>query len=356
MGLRPRTDATLKLLMRKPPKNAQEILPGYSEYQMEEKLALERQHKYLMDLWQGGLSGERLFTARMLILCGFPINERKPAIEPDKLDSVRRKAQLADRSWLHVTFIQTHPKIPLPFRGDRKLAYFLTNKAVLQQSPILRWEYANEYMRLFDMDPNSGKNYHDVQASFTRIAYMDILVEVISPEGKTVDHWKCPLIDHARIAADIDSEGNWKPSQSVAAMLAAQQSVAFGLRFFTELQENPVPIPIELILGAGKKYRLLDYMIFLYWRAWAGQTSSFIPWRYLQDQFDKADGNPWRWPENFKKAYHIMKALPEPINQIRADITSAGITIHPFATGTTFFEGHPKMAFRKDLAPPDSNS
>jgi hypothetical protein len=144
----------------------------------------------------------------MLIPVWFSVNERKPSIEPDKLDSVRRKAQLADKSWLHVTFVQTNQKIPLPFRGDRKLAYFLTNKAVLQQSPILRWEYANEYMRLVDMDPNSGKNYHDVQASFTRIAYMDIVVEVISPEGKTVDHWKCPLIDHARIAADIDEEGN----------------------------------------------------------------------------------------------------------------------------------------------------
>lgn len=228
------------------------MFPGYSEYPMEQKLALERQHKYLMGLWQGGLSGERLFTASMLILCGFPINERKPSIEPDKLDSVRRTAQLADKSWQQVTFMQTNQKIPLPFRGDRKLAYFLTNKAVLQQSPILRWEYANEYMRLFDMDPNSGKNYHDVQASFTRIAYMDIVVEVISPEGKTVDHWKCPLIDHARIGADIDEEGNWKPSQSVAAMLAAQQIVVFGLRFFTELQENPVPIPIELILGQGR--------------------------------------------------------------------------------------------------------
>jgi hypothetical protein len=113
----------------------------------------------------------------------------------------------------------------------------------------------------------------------------------------------------------------------VAAMLSAQQSVAFGLRFFTQLQENPVPILIELILGVGKKYRLLDYMIFLYWRPWAGQTPSFIPWRYLQDQFDKEGGNPWRWPENFKMAYHIMKALPEPINQIRADINSASITI-----------------------------
>jgi hypothetical protein len=101
--------------MRKPPKNAQEMLPGYSEYQMEQKLALERQHKYLMDLWQGGLSGERLFTARMLILCGFPINERKPSIEPDKLDSVRKKAQLDDKSWLHCHLHANESKDPAAF-------------------------------------------------------------------------------------------------------------------------------------------------------------------------------------------------------------------------------------------------
>jgi hypothetical protein len=65
-------------------------------------------------------------------------------------------------------------------------------------------------------------------------------------------------------------------------------------------RRNPEPILIELILGAGKKYRLLDYPIFLFWWAWVGQTPRFIPLRHLQDQFDKEDGNPWCWPENFK--------------------------------------------------------
>lgn len=51
-----------------------------------------------------------------------------------------------------------------------------------------------------------------------------------------------------------------------------------------------------------------------------------------------------------------MKALPEPINQIRADINSAGITIHSFPVGTAFFEGHPKIAYRKDPPRLDSYS
>jgi hypothetical protein len=186
------------------------MLPGYSEYREEQKRALDNQLKRLMDLWQGGLTGERLFTARMLIFCGLPVSEHKGP------NPVVRKAQLADRSWLQVSFIQTHKQVPLPFRADRTMAYFLTNKAALQQSPILRWEYANEYMHLFGMDPNSGKNYRDVQARFTRIAYMDIMVEHSDVNGKVIEHWKCPMIDHARISAEVDGEGNWKPSQSVA--------------------------------------------------------------------------------------------------------------------------------------------
>lgn len=327
--------------MRKPPQNAQEALPGIRSYQKELEQATSRQIEKTMSMWKAGLSGEKLFTAVMMVFCGLPVSEH----ESDK--PVVRKAQLGDKTWVRVTFSKGSDQVPLPYRADRTMVYFLTNKAVLQQTPLLRWEYANEYMHLFGLDPRSGKNYKDVQARFTRVAYMNITVEYLDAAGKVTEHWKSPLIDHARIAADIDEEGNWKPSHTISEMLATDQSVSFGMRFFSELQKNPVPIPLELILGAGKKYRLMDYMIFMYWRAFAGKTESFIPWRYLQEQFDNSDSNPSRWPENFKKAYRIMKGLPDPINAIRADISSAGIRIHPFPVGTTFFEGRPKLGYRK---------
>jgi hypothetical protein len=336
--------------MRKPPKNVQEELPGYREYRKEQELALEAQHKRLMDLWQGGLTQDKLFTARMLILCGFPIRERKS----ETMEPLVRRAQLGDRSWIHVSYIQTNKHVPLPYGADRTMAYFLTNKAVIQQSPILEWKYANEYMRLCGMDSNSGKNYKVVQERFTRLAYMTITVDMLDPNGKQVDNYKCPMIDHSRIAADIDGEGNWKPSTSVAKMLEVDQKIQFGLRFFAELQQNAVPIPIELIKAADKQWRVMDYAIFLYWRAWAGRSPSFIPWRYLRDQFDNNDSNLNRWPEQFKRAYRMMKALPDPINQIRADISAAGITVYPLPDGTTFFEGHPKLPFKRELAAPDS--
>jgi hypothetical protein len=334
--------------MRKPPKNTQEMLPGYREYREEQEQALQRQHKELMALWQGGLTNEKLFMARVLIYCGLPVTEHKGK-EP-----IVRKARLADGTTLRVTFIRTHPQVPLPYGGDRTMVYFITNKAVLQQQPILDWEDANEYLRLFRMVTKSGENHRAAQERFTRIAYMDIMVEHLDVNNKTVEHWKCPLIDHARISAVVDEEGNWKPSQSIGKMLEAQQSVSVGLRFFAELQKNPVPVPIALVHAVGKQFRILDYMIFLYWRAFAAHKESFIPWRYLQEQFDSADSNPRRWPIYFQKAKLILKALPDPINQIRFDVSSAGLTIYPLPVGTTFFEDHPKRGFRKELGALDS--
>jgi hypothetical protein len=328
--------------MRKPPRRSlQEKLPGIRSYEKEQENARERQIEKTMSLWKAGLSGDKLFTAVMLIICGLPISE-----EPSK-DPVIRKAQLGDKSWVRVTFSRGNDNIALPYGADRTMVYFLTNKAVLQQSRLLHWEYANEYMHLFGMDSRSGKNYKAVQARFVRVAYMNIMVEYLDKEGQVTEHWKSPLIDYARIAAEFDGEGNWKPSTTISKMLAANQKVTFGSVLFDELKKNPVPIPIELILAAGKRYRVMDYMIFLCWRAFAGHSESFIPWRYLQDQFDNRDANPGRWPEYFKAAYRTMKMLPDPINQIRADINSAGISIHPFPVGTAIFEGQPKLGYRQ---------
>jgi hypothetical protein len=326
--------------MRKRPQNVQETLPGYEDFKKDKILALARQQDRILKLWQAGLSGEKLYTAKMLIICGLPLSETAQG-------TVVRKARLPDGSWVRVSFIRTSPIVPLPFGADRTMVYFLTNKAVLQQNPLLRWEHANEYMHLMGINPDAGKNYRSVQERFTRVAYMDIMVEYLDKDSKVVEHWKSPLIDHARIAAVADGEGNWKPSRSIAAMLAADQEISFGLRFFAELQKNPVPVPVELIMATKKSYRLMDYVLFLYWRAFAARSASFIPWRHLQEQFDNADQNVYRWPQRFREAANILLHLPEPINEIRVEVNERGITVQPLKEGTTFFEDHPKLRFAK---------
>jgi len=327
--------------MKKSPQSDQEVLPGIRSYQKERDLAVSRQVDRVMEIWKAGLSGDRLYTAVMMVICGLPVRDTR-SMEP-----VVRKAQLGDKSWIRVTYSRKSDQVPLPYGADRTMVYFLTNKAVLQQSHILQWEHANEYMHLFGMDVDSGKNYRDVQERFFRVAYMRIMVEYLDQENQVVETWDCPLIDHSRMPARVDGEGNWKPRYSVSKMLDIDQTISFGYRFFSELKKTPVPIPLELILAADKKYRVMDYMLFLYWRCFAASSQSFIPWRYLQLQFDAADTNDRRWVQQFKLAYSILKSLPDPTNQIRVEISSAGLTIYPLPIGTAFFEGHGKLGYRK---------
>lgn len=293
-------------------------------------------------MWKIGMSGDRLYTARTLIVCGLPVREWS------SMDPVVRQARLADGKVMQVSFIRTHKSVPLPFGADRLMLFFLTDKAILQQSPLLAWEYVSEYMDTFGIASNSGKNHRDVQDRFTRLVYMDLMVEILDQEGKTVEHWKCPVIDHARIAANVKGDGSWEPSMSVAEMLSTKQEVEFGRRFFYDLQEHPVPIPLELVHAAGKRYRLLDYMVFLLWRAYAGGESSFIPWRYLQQQFDCSDSNPRRWASHFREAQKTMRALPDPINQVKFDVTTEGVRIHPLPLGTQVFKDRPKLGYRPE--------
>jgi len=326
---------------RKPPQREQDLLPGIRDYQREQELAIERQIDRVMEMWKTGLSGEKLYTAVMMIFCGLPVEE------PEDGGPVVRKTQLPDRSWVRVTFSRSHEHVPLPSGADRTMVYFLTNKAVLQNSPVLQWDCANEYMHLFGMNPDSGKNYRDVQARFIRVAYMNILVEYLDPEGKFVDSWKCPLVQKARIAADTDGEGNWKATESLAKMLDTDQAVGLSPEFFKELLAHPVPIPIEIIKAAGKEYRLMDFLIFLYWRTFAARTESLIPWKYIQQQFDNSDSNIRRWRQKFRKAVNLLQRLPDPISKIKVEILDAGVKVHPLPVGTTFFEDRPKLGFKR---------
>src|SRR5215472_12411423 len=141
---------------RKPPLSEQEVLPAIRDFQLERELAIVRENDRLAELWNAGFKGEKLHTAVMMVHCGLPLRE----IKGTKL--VVRKAKLGDDSRMRVTFSRTSDLVPLPFGADRTMLYFLTNKAFFNKTPSLRWEYANEYMRLFGI-AESGYAYKFVQ-------------------------------------------------------------------------------------------------------------------------------------------------------------------------------------------------
>ena len=319
---------------KKPP--SQEVLPGYRDFEQERQQAALNRVNSLMEKWKTPLTGEALWTAQCLIVCGLPIN---PTNEP----RVTRTARLSNGSYLRVTFIRTHDHIPLPYRQDRSMVHFLTHKAVLNQSPWLKWEYVNEYLALFNLCEDSGKNYRMAQERFVRVVYMDLMIEHLDPARKMVEHVKIPLVEGSRISGDVDGEGNWKPMDTAAQMLAASDTARIGQLFYEQMLKDPVPIPIELLLKTYDYPRLQDYAVFIYWRAFAADADSFIPWDYLRDQFDRKDSNPWRWRQEFDRALLTLRLLPEPFTRIVAEARPKGLYIEPLPRGTQFFDGFPKL-------------
>ncbi len=313
----------------------QDSFPIIRDYEQERRNAAANYVEKLMKNWSAPLTGEVLWTARCLVLCGLPVN-------PTDAPRVSRTARLADGTYLRVTFIRTHDQIPLPYRQDRAMVHFITHKAVINQSPWLHWAYVNEFLAMFGLPVDSGKNYRIAQERFIRVVYLDIMIEHLDPAGGTVDHFKVPLVEGARISARVDEAGKWSPMETAAQMLKASDSARVGQVFYDKLLKDPVPIPLELLVKTYDHPRLQDFAIFSYWRAFAADDESFIPWDYLRQQFDSTDKTASRWRIRFEQACAILKALPDPFPRIVVRPTSRGLCIEPLPRGTCFFPGFPK--------------
>lgn len=315
--------------------SSQPLLPVIRDYRLERDSAITRKVDRLMETWNTGLSGEAVYVAQCLIVCGLPLKNSAAT-------HAVRSARLSDGSFIKVTFSRASPHVPLPFWQDRAMVHFLTHRAVTRKSPMLQWERVNEYLALFGLHEASGWNYRTVQERFIRVAYMDILVEYLDKAGRQISLLKAPLIEGARVSGDVDEAGNWVPSESLSKALSNSSTARVGQVFYEKLLKKPVPVPIELLRVTHGSPRIQDYALFIYWRSFAGRETSLIPWHALKNQFADEDTNPRRWPQLFKKALVVLRALPAPFNSIQATVSSQGLRIEPLAPGTSFFSDHPK--------------
>lgn len=320
----------------------QHELPGIQDHEAAEAAARAVQQRQIS---QAVLSGDRLYTAQVLILAGLPIRA------PETQEPVRRKARLADGSTVSVIFSPNSEGVPLPYGSDRLMIYFLTTKAVMCQSNVFRWNCVDQFIQMFNLTPDSGGSYRRVQERFIRVAYMNITIEVTQPrkdgELASVSMISAPLIDGVRLfGIDIDEEGKWLIPQTPRKMLNDVDLVRVGGNFYHHLlygpEQAPIPIPMELFRNKRLKQsaRLLDYGVFLYYRSFAGATDAFIPWASLAEGFEWQD--PKHMIEDFRRAQAELSKLPSPFNRIRSTADTRGLYVNALPQGTAYFEGQPK--------------
>jgi hypothetical protein len=56
--------------------------------------------------------------------------------------------------------------------------------------------------------------------------------------------------------------------------------VEFSQDFFDEFLRNHMPVPVELLRATMGRSQIQDYVLWLYWRAFAAKQDTLISWRW----------------------------------------------------------------------------
>jgi hypothetical protein len=300
-------------------------------------------------------------VALCLILCGLPYEETTER-------SITRRARLADGKWLIVRFTATGERdeldedgnfvideatgkprkdlIPLPFGADRGPLHFLVNKAILRAKELQRrgedtssalfveWESANEYLNEMRLAPG-GKNRRDLRARYERISGCSITVKRIGlgEDSKTTVR---PIISDSWLPASVS--GNRK-NKNEGEKSDQPRGLVLDAKFFSEISQYHVPVPVDLLRSTMGRSQLQDYVLWLYWRAFAAREDTLIPWRSVREQLWQNDATEQRLYAIMRRAITTLRAVwPEFRAEVNPkDHSERGLLVGPPRNGIYMF-------------------
>ncbi len=267
----------------------------------------------------GVLAAELFQVAQALVLCGLPY-------QPTSVRHFTRKARLADGSEVSVTF-STGLEDGMPYGSDRSLLHFLLDRAIKAQSRFVSWETATEFLNTMHL-ALGGKNRRDLRQRFERIRGLTIGVKRKAPTGTSTKLMPIIRQSHLPTSVDVNAEQGGQGSLSLTTDLV--YGVEIDELFYADLLAHHVPIPAQIIRATRKQSQLQDLVIFLYWRCYAAQSTSLIPWPYLKQQLWQEDKQSWRIRERFAQAIVTLKILwPE----LEAEALKTGLMVGPPRNG-----------------------
>jgi hypothetical protein len=269
----------------------------------------------------GELSEDLIQIAQAMILCGLPY-------APTKENRVIRRARLGDGSAVQVVF-STGLSSEMPYGSDRTLLYWMIDKAIKTNSSFVSWETAAEFLRDVGM-VNSGKNRADLKARYRRLSGLTIGIE--RTRAGSEQSFLAPLIEESRLPSSVDIR-----EESAGNRLLPLDKFVFGFklndRIFRDVLSHHVPVPLKLLQETKRKSQLQDYMLFLYWRCYAAQSETVIPWKNIREQLWQGDSNLRRVKGRFAEAITALKVLWP---QMQAEAQPKGLWIAPTAQGMHF--------------------
>jgi hypothetical protein len=156
-----------------------------------------------------------------------------------------------------------------------------------------------------------------------------------------------PFIEESHLPTSVDMKAD-KRGQNLLRMDTPVFGFKLGDRIFKEILQYHVPVPFELLQATKKKSQLQDLLIFLYWRSFAAQTETLIPWESLREQLWQEDSVASRIRTRFREAIIVFKTIWPELN---AEADKKGLRIGPPKGGHHLV---PQAKYVRRLPVPDS--
>jgi hypothetical protein len=254
-------------------------------------------------------------TAQVLILCGLPY-------KPTPMRQSTRKARLGDGSILTVTFIAVLDGVAIPYGADRTVLHWILDRAVKGDDRFVSWRSAQDFLSDVGLS-KSGKNICDLRARVQRLKGMAVSIQRTSNGAE--ESLVLPVIRKSSLPASICGRQQEGP-RSILTDDGTRRGLELDAEFFAELKKFHVVVPREIINRTRNSPQLQDCVLFLYWRAFAAQKESLIPWQALRDQIWQGDKTLTRVRLRFDKAIRWLKGVwPE----LRAEVRRHGLWVAP---------------------------
>jgi hypothetical protein len=281
---------------------------GARDYSAEREAARLNTSDRVADLAVSGrdqtLGDEYIKLAQAMILCTLPHSATKET-------KITRRARLGDGTTLAVTFSATADGIGLPHGADRKLLFWLLDRAIRNDSPFVPWSSAAEFGREMGLE-KGGRTNKQIKERFSRIAGLVISISRKGTEATALDTF--PVIARAYLPNSIAGD----TKQASLPEMGDRFGVLLHAPLFQDIKKHNIVMPRRLWLDLKGPTPVQDLVFWLYYRCYAASSESIIPWDALSDQFPQTDSNPYRIRQHLRKAIKVLKIL-WPAAQVKED-------------------------------------
>lgn len=267
----------------------------------------------------GKLGEDYIKLAQVMLLCTLPYSRTSAR-------QVSREARLPSGFPLRVTFLASKEGVDMPFGADRRLLAWLLDRAMRSESPFIPWNSAWEYQREIGL-PHGGSGNKNLQRSFERLSGLGVRID---RRGSNVDkNDSFFFFRKSWLPRSIDAKGAPKVLEIDDPLPG--NGILIDPVFHSDMRRKGyhAVVPRSLWLQVKGNSQVQDMMLFLYWRCYAAESESVVPWAFLAQQFGPSS-NPRRQISYAKEA---LKFLCHLWRECPAEAIETGILVRPVKNG-----------------------